>query len=175
MLLEAIKNRRSIRKYKPTPVTKEQVQVLLEAAMLAPSACNTRPWRFIAITNREILDKLAGPEVHKYTKMIKTAPLCIVVVALPMTQEGMEEDLPKGFFPQDCGAAVQNILIQAEAMGLGTCWCGVYCKDYPTKAVTELLKIPADEVPFCLIAVGEKDESPGPRGKYEESKVTWIE
>jgi len=172
MTLDIIKTRRSIRKYKPTPVSDEQITSMLEAAMLSPSACNTRPWRFIAITNREMLDKLA--EAHPYGKMLKTAPLCIAIVAQPATQEGHKEDLPKGFYPQDCGAAAQSILLQAEALGLGSCWCGVYPKDGTTKSITEILSIPSEEVAFCLIAIGEKDEDPRSRGKYDEAKVSWI-
>ncbi|MCL1862644.1 MAG: nitroreductase family protein [Defluviitaleaceae bacterium] len=171
MTLEIIKTRRSIRKYKSTEVTGEQIHALLEAAMLSPSACNTRPWRFIAITSREMLNKLA--DVHPYAKMLNTAPLCIAIIALPKTQE-RDDNLPEGFYPQDCGAATQSILLQAEAMGLGTCWCGVYPKEATSKAVRETLNIPAEEIPFCLIAIGEKDEHPKPRGKYEEEKVTWI-
>ena len=173
MILEPIKTRRSIRKFKSTPVTKEQTKAILEAAMLAPSACNTRPWRFLAITNREMLNKLA--DAHNYAKMLKTAPLCIVVVALPKTQDNINNGLAFGFFPQDCGAVTQNILLQAEAMGLGSCWCGVYSKEDTTKTVNEVLKIPEGEIPFCLIAIGERDESPNPRGRYEEEKITWIE
>ena len=173
MLLESINTRRSIRKFKPTAIAKEQIRVLLEAAMLAPSACNTRPWRFIAITNRDMLDKLA--EVHPYARMLGTASLCIVIVALPQTQAGREDRLPEGFFPQDCGAATAHILLQAEAMGLGSCWCGVYPKEATTKAVSTVLNIPSDEIPFCLIAIGEKDEFPARRGRYEEEKVTWVE
>ncbi|MCL2225934.1 MAG: nitroreductase family protein [Defluviitaleaceae bacterium] len=171
MTLEIIKNRRSIRKYKPTPVSDEQVKALLEAAMLAPSACNTRPWRFVVITNREKLDGLA--ELHPYAKMLKTAALCIAVIALPKTQE-RDDDLPQGFWPQDCGAATQNILLQAEAMGLGSCWCGLYPKDKTQSAVGNALSVPADEVPFCLIAIGEKDEDPKQRGFYDEERVAWV-
>ena len=173
MILQAIKNRRSIRKYKPTPVTKEQIRLMLEAAMLSPSACNTRPWRFIAITNRELLDKIAAE--HSHARMLATAPLAIVVVALPATQEANMNGLPYGFYPQDCGAATQNIMLQAEAMGLGTCWCGVYPKGEKMAAMAALLGIPKGELPFCVIAVGEKDEDPAPRGKYEEEKVEWVE
>ncbi|MCL1845830.1 MAG: nitroreductase family protein [Defluviitaleaceae bacterium] len=171
MTLEIIKTRRSIRKFKPAPIAEEKIRAMLEAAMLAPSACNTRPWRFIAITSREMLDKLAS--VHPYAKMLQTAPLCIAIVALPKTQI-RDDGLPEGFFPQDCGAATQNILLQAEAMGLGTCWCGVYPKEATQKAVTDALKVPDDEIPFCLIAVGEREESPDSRGKYEEERVTRI-
>jgi len=173
MLLQSILTRRSTRKFTSKQVTKEQTRTLLEAAMLSPSACNTRPWRFIAITKREMLDKIA--EIHPWAGMMRSATLCIAIVALPKSQEGVQNDLPKGFYPQDCGAATENILIQAEALGLGTCWCGVYPREVTMAAVAELLGTTAEEIPFCLIAVGEKDEFPAPRGKYEEEKVTWVE
>jgi len=173
MILESIQNRRSIRKFKPTPVTKEQTRLMLEAAMLSPSACNTRPWRFIAITSREMLDNLT--EVHPHARMLATAQLAIVVVALPATQEGNLNGLPFGFYPQDCGAATQNIMLQADALGLGSCWCGVYPKGEKIAALSQLLEIPKGELPFCIIAIGEKDEEPKQRGKYEEDRVTWIE
>jgi len=146
---------------------------MLTAAMLSPSACNTRPWRFVAITSRDKLDNLA--EVHPHAKMLQTAQLCIAIVALPKVQEERPDGLPRGFWPQDCGAAAQSILLQAEALGLGSCWCGVYPKDATQAAVAKALGTAEDEVPFCLIAIGEKDESPNPRGKYDEEKVTWVE
>ena len=173
MVLDILKSRRSIRKYKSTPVTKPQIEALLEAAMLAPSACNTKPWRFIAITNRAKLDQLA--EVHQYAKMLKTAPLAIVVVALPATQNGVHGGLPEGFFPQDCAAATQNIITQAEAMGLGTCWCGVYPRPSTIADIKNAMGIPDGELPFCIIAVGVKDEDPDARGGYDLGKVEWVE
>lgn len=173
MILESILTRRSTRKFTPTPVTKEQTRALLEAAMLSPSACNTRPWRFVAITGRDMLNKLA--EVHPWAKMMQTAPLCIAVVALPQTQENVHGGLPQGFWPQDCGAATQSILLQAEALGLGSCWCGVYPRESTMAAISAVLGTSPEEVPFCLIAIGEKDEFPNPRGRYEEEKVIWVE
>jgi len=173
MILESIQSRRSTRKFKPTPITKEQTKLLLEAAMLAPSACNTRPWRFIAISCRKTLDNLA--EVHSHAKMLATAQLAIIVVALPATQEGTLNGLPSGFYPQDCGAATQNILLQAESIGLGSCWCGIYPKEEKVAMFSEMFNIPTDEIPFCIIAIGQKDEEPNQRGKYEEEKVTWVE
>ena len=173
MVLDIIKTRRSIRKFKEVPVPKAKVEAMLEAAMLAPSACNTRPWRFIAITCKETLNRLA--EVHNWAKMLHTAPLAIVVVALPATQDGIHDGLAEGYFPQDCGAATENILLQAEAMGLGTCWCGVYPKPKLIKAIGEILNIDEGELPFNIIAIGEKDENPNPRGRYDEAKVAWVE
>jgi len=77
-----ITNRRSIRKYQSDkPVKKQQLERLLEAAMLAPSACNSRPWEFIVITKRELLDEIA--RVHPNAKMCETATAAIIVVAIP--------------------------------------------------------------------------------------------
>jgi len=173
MVLECISSRRSTRKFKPTPVTKEQVSILLTAAMLSPSACNTRPWRFVVISNRALLDSLA--EAHSHAKMLTTAQLAIVVVALPAAQEDVMDGVPKGFYPQDCAAATQNILLQAEAIGLGSCWCGVYPRKEVIDAIAPLVGTSPGEVPFCIIALGEKDQFPNPRGKYEEEKVSWVE
>ena len=147
--------------------------MLLEAAMLSPSACNTRPWRFIAITNRVKLDLLA--DAHSHAKMLKSAQAAIVIIALPKTQEDIHKGLPSGFYPQDCAAATQNILIQAESMGLSTCWCGVHPRETTIAAIAEFFDIPNHEIPFCVIAIGQKAESPNPRGRYEEEKITWIE
>jgi nitroreductase len=173
MLIEPIKTRRSIRAFKDTPVSKEQLKVLLEAAMLSPSACNSRPWRFIAITQRETLNKLA--DAHNWAKMLYKAPAAIVMLALPETQANLQDGIARGYYPQDLGAATENILIQAEAMGLSTCWCGVYPKEPLIKAVREALALSENDLPFNIIAVGERDENPGPRGAYDEAKVTWIE
>jgi nitroreductase len=163
-----IENRRSIRKFRADkPVTKEQLNKLLEAAMLAPSACNTRPWEFIAVTKRETLDKIA--EIHPYAQMCLTAPAAIIVIAIPQVE------MPEGYFPQDCGAATQNILLEAASMGLGTCWCGVYPKEERIISFRELFNIQEPKIPFNVIAIGTPDEAPDRRGFFEETKVTYIE
>ena len=163
-----IEKRRSIRKYKAgKTITREQIDRLLRAAMLAPSACNSRPWEFIAITKREVLDEIA--RVHSFASMCKTASAAIVIVTTP--QAGNAE----GYFPQDCGAATQNILLEAVSMGLGTCWCGVYPKDKHIAAIREFFSIEEPKFPFNVIAIGYPDEAPEHRGFFEEEKVTYIE
>ena len=162
-----IEGRRSIRKFKSDKkITKEQLDQLLEAAMLAPSACNSRPWEFIAITRRETLDTIA--RVHPNAKMCATAAAAIVVVAIP------KEGKPSGYFPQDCGAATQNILLEAHAMGLGACWCGVYPKNERYKAISELLDVKEPKIPFNVIAIGYPDEKPDRKGFFEESRISYI-
>ena len=163
-----IKNRRSIRVYDPTkPVTREQLDKMLEAAMLAPSACNSRPWEFIAITKREILDEIV--KIHPFAQMCKTATAAIVIVATPQT------GMPEGYWPQDCGAATESILLSAVAQDLGACWCGVYPKEERMIDFYELFKIKRPKVPFCVIAIGTPAENPDQRGFFEASKVTYID
>jgi len=166
---ELTENRRSIRKFKADkPVTKEQINCLLKAAMLAPSACNTRPWEFIVITKREALDEIV--RIHPYAGMCKTAAAAVIVVAIPQ-----EKELPQGYFPQDCGAATENILLEAVSMGLGACWCGIYPKEERIVPFRESFKIHEPKVPFCVIAIGVPDEAPERRGFFEEAKITYIE
>ena len=162
-----IEERRSIRGFhKDKPVTKEQLKALLEAAMLAPSACNSRPWEFIVVTKRETLDEIA--RIHPYAKMCETATAAIIVVALPQTGR------PQGYFPQDCAAATQNILLKAVSLGLGACWCGVYPREERITDIRSLLKIQEPKIPFNVIAIGTPDEAPERRGYYDENRVTWV-
>ena len=115
---EGIRGRRSIRKYQEGAVIpREDFEKMLEAAMMAPSAQNLRPWEFLVVTNRELMEAIT--EVSPYTQMLKTASAAIVVCGLPKVQEGR----CGAFWPQDCGAAIENLLLEAEALGYGTCWC----------------------------------------------------
>jgi len=168
-MIEAIENRRSIRKFNPEkPVTREQLNSLLEAAMLSPSACNSRPWEFIAVTKREVLDEIV--RVHPYAGMCATATAAIIVVTIPTAG-----NIPAGYFPQDCAAATQNILLEAASLGLGTCWCGVYPRDELIASIRKLFDIREPKIPFNVIAIGTPAETPQRRGFFEESKVTYIE
>ena len=163
-----IESRRSIRKYLPDrQVTKENLNRLMRAAMLAPSARNLRPWEFVAVIKRETLDEIA--RIIPNASMCKTATAAIIVVAVPNDPTSDE------FFPQDCGAATQNILLEAVSMGLGACWCGVYPKEERMAHLIKLLGIQEHKIPFNVIAIGYPDESPEQRGFYDENIVTYIE
>jgi nitroreductase len=164
-LIDAIKTRRSIRSFTQAEVTQEQIEALLEAAMLAPSANNGRPWRFVVEKNKDTLKALAA--VHPFAKMLLQASHAILLCGKPDPADYMSQ-----FFPQDCGAATQNLLLRAVDLGLGTCWCGVYPRESLMKAVQKILHI--DDLPFNIIAVGVPAESPAPRGSYDPQKVTYL-
>lgn len=164
---ELIKNRRSIRKFKADqPVTKDQLKTLLEAAMYAPSAQNKRPWEFIAITDINLIRKIHA--LLPNARMCDTATAVISVIGIPRS------DMPIGYIPGDCGAATQNILLEAVNIGLGACWCGIYPRDERMLELRKLLNIPEPKIPFNVIAIGVPDESPEPKGKFEEERVTYI-
>lgn len=162
-MLDAIRNRRSIRKYTAEPVTEEQLNGLLEAAMFAPSAGNQRPWHFVVIRNRETLTALTT--VHPHAKMLLEAPAAILVCGDPQLE------MHPGYFIQDCSAAVENILIEAASRGLGTCWLGVHPREDRVEGIRKLLGVPDGVLPFALIAVGHPGESKNTPVRFDAGRI----
>ena len=155
--------RRSIRTYTEEPVSEENIQILLKAAMAAPSASDRKPWQFIVVTERETLDALA--EAHHHGKMLFEAPLCISVCG-DLTE--MER-----FWVQDCSAATENLLLAATALGLGAVWLGVYPRDERVAAVRRILALPDHITPLNLVSIGHPAEEKEPRTQYNEARVHW--
>jgi nitroreductase len=165
-ILDVIYKRRSIRVYQEKEVSQDTLKLLLQAAMAAPSAKNSRPWEFIAITEKEIMDKFrAELKFGNYN-----APAAIAVLGnLKIAQS----DSSIRFWVQDCSAAVENILIAAAGLGLGTVWIGSYPKDDVIKIEQEILGIPEAIIPLAIIYVGYPGEEKPARTQYEESRVHW--
>ncbi len=162
---EAIRARRSVRKYQPgREIPQEHIDRLLEAAMCAPSACNSRPWEFVVVVNPALRKQIT--EVHPYCRSLPDAALAIVVCGVP---EALPTAPTEGFWPQDCAAATQNILLEATELGYGTCWCGVYPDRKRAAAIAGLLGV--DSMPLSLILVGVAAETPAQRGFYDASRV----
>ena len=131
--------------------------------MMAPSANNSRPWEFVEVESREVLEQMMA--AHPYTSMLATASAAIVVCGRPDLQYG------KAFWPQDCGAAIENLLLQATELGYGTCWCGCYPAQDRAARVRDILQI--SSVPVAIVAVGVPDESPAPRGFFDPQRVIY--
>jgi nitroreductase len=147
--LEAIFTRRSIRKFLATPVEEEKIEILLRAAMSAPSAVNEQPWAFIVLTDRDLFAEIM--RVHPYAAMLKTAPLAILVCG------DLAREKAPGNWPLDCANATENLLLAAHASGLGAVWCGVYPEPGRMRALAALLHLPREILPFALIASGYAD------------------
>jgi len=165
-VLELIFKRRSIRVFERRKLEKEVLVKLLQAAMAAPSASNSRPWEFVVITDEDTLAKLRAR--IKYGKF--NAPAVVVVCAnLAIAQN----ESAFRFWVQDCSAATENFLLAAAGMGLGTCWVGAYPKEEEMKTLREILGIPQEVYPLSMIYVGYPAEEKPPRTQYDEDRVHW--
>ena len=160
---EAIYGRRSIREYTSQPISEDVVQGLLKAAMAAPSAGNQQPWHFVVVDDRATLDAI--PAFHPYSAMLKQAPLAVVVCG-DQGKEGLG-----AYWPQDCAAATQNLLLAAHALGLGAVWLGVHPEADRVAKVRELLGIGEDITPFCIVSIGHPAEEKGPAQRYDAARV----
>ena len=160
--MEAIMSRRSIRRYIDKKIPEEIVTKLLEAAMNAPSAHNRQPWHFIVIDDRETLKKI--PEYHQYSKMLEQASHAIVVL-------GDNNIQTTDFWIHDCSAATENILIAANALGLGAVWLGVHPSEALIEGTRKLFNIPAHVTPLGIISLGYPEEIKPPRKNYNPERV----
>jgi nitroreductase len=160
-LLDLMYTRRSVREYTDEPVTDEQVDAMLKAAMAAPSAQNLQPWHFVVVRRRKTLDRLA--EVHKYAYMIEQAPLAIVVCG--------DQKVSERHWVEDACVATQNLLLAATALGLGGVWISLYPKKKHQKYVRDLLDIPDHVGVLCMLAVGQPAEQKKARTQYEADRV----
>jgi len=151
--IDTILTRRSVRTYTEDDIPDNIINKLLEAAVSAPSAGNQQPWHFIILEKREILDKI--PDFHPNAKLLKGAQKAILVCA------DLNLEKYKGYWVLDCSAATQNILLAARALGLGTCWLGVYPREDRIKNLKELLNLPENVVPHSIIALGYTQEKQG--------------
>jgi nitroreductase len=161
--MDAILSRRSIRKYTGQPVPDEMIGELLKAAMSAPSAGNQQPWHFVVIRERSILDQI--PKYHPYSAMLKEASVAVLVCG------DLKSEKHKGYWVQDCSAATQNLLIAAQAKGLGAVWLGVYPREDRVAGIRKLLGLPEHSVPLSRIPIGYKGEEKPPADRYDASRV----
>ena len=166
--LQNIMSRKSVRSYTSEPIPDEMVETLLHAGMAAPTAMNVQPWEFIVINDRDTLNKLAG--ALKYAKMLEQAPLAIVVCAETMFPSRNSEPSENRFWQHDASAAAENILLAAEALGLGAVWTAA-CGDERADIVCETLGITGTVKPLCVIPVGFPAGDDQPKDKWKPEKI----
>ena len=157
--------RHSIRKYTDEPIDGEHVKLLLEAALLAPSGKSVRPWEFVVVEDKEVLAKMS--ECRPFgSGPVSKCKLAIVVCGDPGKTD---------VWVEDCTIAATYIQLQAEALGLGSCWIqmrGRFDKDNNDSAdlIRELLDIPGEQQVECIIVLGHKDEV---RRPVDPDKLLW--
>ena len=159
-LLELIQQRQSVRRYAPKEVEKEKVEKCLEAAYLAPSACNAQPWKFIVVDDKDLKDKIARATfdpVISFNHFVPQAPVIIAIVEekSPLIPRVGGRIKHKPYYLLDIGIAAEHICLQATELGLGTCMLGWFNE----KAVKKLLNVPKERNIPLLITLGypEKD------------------
>jgi nitroreductase len=162
-VLEAIRTRRSIRKFLDRPVPQELVEILLRAAMSAPSARNSQPWQFVVISDRQILRQI--PVINPYAEMAEHAPLAILICA------DTRLDRAPWYWPVDCAAAAQNMLLAAHGLELGGVWTGVWPREERMDGFRHLLNLPKPVIAHSLLVVGYPAEQLPPDDRYHPDRV----
>lgn len=161
--LQAIYERRSIRKYTNQDVSIDTIKKLLKAAMYAPSARNEQVWDFIVVRDSEKLLKIT--EVQHYSNMLKEAKVAIIVCC------NLKKIKYQGYWIQDCSAATENILLAAHALGLGAVWLGVYPNSDVVEGVSKIFDLPQQVIPLSIISIGYPAEKRTTKDRYNENVV----
>jgi nitroreductase len=163
-ILEVIKERRSIRKYKEDPIPEEVLMRVLEAARLAPSGKNLQPWKFIIVRDRALREELARASSGQF--FIAQAPIIIVGCGFPDRCYASMGRYMKSW-PVDVTIALEHLILQAQEEGLGTCWIG----SFEEEEVKSILKIPEEVKVLALTPLGYPAEIPSFRGRKSLKEI----
>jgi nitroreductase len=183
-VMEAIKGRRSIRRYQSRPVEDKIVELVLEAARQAPSWHNSQCWRFIVVRDSRLRGKLADTAIevtrgkaNRGAEAVRTTPVAIVACA-ELRQAGYSTTEPRGpvtdkgdWYMYDVALAVQNLTLAAHALGLGTVHLGAF----DAVKVAEILGVPEGFVVVSMTPLGYPDEAPNPRPRKELSEIIFYD
>lgn len=155
-MIDLILTRRSIRKFSSEPIEEEKLENILKCAAFAPTAKNTKAWKFLVTKDKMLINKVIN--AHPYSAPLKTADALIAVCI----------DFDKvldGYAPVDASAATQNILLAAHAYGIGSCWMGVYPNANRIDALKRIFELPESIDVINLVALGYPDEQPRQPGR----------
>ena len=172
--LDVIFSRKSVRSYTNQPVTDEQVETMLRAAMSAPTGMNVQPWRFVVVRDQAVKDALAGPRGG----MIAQAPVVFVIcgettlMRKPFGQPDAEAvEVENGNWTQDCSAATENLLLAAEALGLGAVWTAAHPYADRVNPIREVLGLPDNVTPLCVVPCGYPAGDDQPKDKWKPENI----
>jgi nitroreductase len=160
-VVKAIKDRRSVRKYKPESIPAEKLEIILEAARLAPSAGNRQPWRFVVV--QEGSRKKAVAEAANNQIFMNDATAIVVAVCDP--------EVSPRWYEKDTMIALEHMVLAATSMGYGSCWIGAFNED----AIKHLLNIPSRMKVTAILPIGVPDEKPKARPRKDFSEIFFKE
>lgn len=158
--LETIAQRHSVRRYTDQQVSRDTIDTLLKAAMAAPSSKDRRPWQFVVVDDRAVLDTLGAR--LPFATMLAHVPQALVVCG--------DNAISESWY-LDCAAATQNFLLAAQAMGLAAVWTGVYPNADRIVTVQEVLGLPGNVMPLAVVPFGYGDGLETPKDKYDASRI----
>jgi nitroreductase len=162
-VLNAIKNRRTIRRFKPNPIDEEKVKSILEAGRWAPSFSNLQPWRFIVTKDQKVKDSLDRAAKESVLPMgISEAPVVILVC--------VDRRIDPLHAIETGAAATQNITLAAHSLGLGTGWIGIWDTEAEA-AIRKIFQLPGTTRVVSLVPLGSPDESPAASRKPLEEFI----
>ncbi len=163
-VLRIIKERRSVRRYKPDPIPPEALLRVLEAARFSPSGKNLQPWKFILVRDSQVKRRLAEASVGQ--SFIAGAPIVVVACGFPDECYSRMGNYMKSW-PVDVAIALEHLILQAQEEGLGTCWIGAF----EEKEVKRILQIPDNVKVLALTPLGFPDEKPSSRGRKSLNEI----
>jgi len=162
-VIDTILSRRSIRKYTNERVNDEQVELLLKAAMYAPSAGNQQTWHYVVLREKETFNKII--EFHPFAQMLSQASVAICVCA------DLSLESKQGYWMVDCSAATENLLLAAHSLGLGAVWLGVYPRPERMEGLKQVLYLPESVEPFSLISIGYPAEEKKLPNRFKPERI----
>lgn len=159
----ALINRRSIRKYKDQKISKEDLNSILKAAMYAPSAMNLQAWHFIVIDDKSTL--IETVKSIPYAEMLTQSAAAILVCG----DSAIEKN--ESWILQNCSAAIQNILLSAHGLGIGSCWIAIHGMDDVYKSIINQFGLPENIIPVSLISLGYPEEKVTSEERFKKEKI----
>lgn len=167
-LINTILSRRSIRSYTNQPLSEDTLHLLLKAGMAAPTAMHMQPWEFLVITDKAMLQGIS--EFHPFVRMAANAAAAIAVCGNLNIYQGKYEPY-KDYWVQDTSAATENILLAAEALGVGAVWTGLY----PIKSICEkaikFFNLPPNIIPLNVIVLGYPAHKVAGEERWQPEKI----
>jgi len=170
--LDLVSRRQSIRSYLNKPIPKDDILKCIEAARLAPSACNVQPWKFVVVDEKNLIDKIVDEAclgIYSMNKFIKSAAALIVVVSQKESFLRKIGSALKGtnYYLIDIGIACEHLVLQATELGIGSCWIGWFNE----KKLKSIMQVPKDKKIDVIISLGFSEIQPSAKNRKELKEV----
>lgn len=173
--IQNIMARKSVRAYTDQKVTKEQMDVMLKAAMAAPSGVDVRPWSFIVLEDSSKYEEIFSKANFNLGRFMDASAVVVICADTTVTRQPQGAPapvvMPNGTWRDDMGACTENFLLAAESLGLGAVWTAAYPYHDRMDPIRASLGLPSNVVPYCVVPVGYPEGDPQPKDKFDASRI----